>query len=160
MTLDDIRARCDIEGKCWMWTGALSGGKWPTVWFEGAATPVRRVVWQLSKGKAIPASVCVTCKCGNDLCVCPGCLVARVGRRSGRPATMQRRIRMSIALRGRSRITDAMVQDIRTSGESIAVLASRHGLSYSYTDQLRRGVRRKDYSSPFAGLSAGLLRTA
>lgn len=158
MTLDDIKDRCVEEGECWLWKGALSGGKWPCIWHEGKTVPVRRVVWTLHKGKTIPANVCITPKCDNDLCVCPGCLVGRVGRRAARPATMQRRIRMATSLRAKSRISDEAVMDIRTSGEPLAVLAERHGISYSYADQLRRGVRRRDFSSPFAGLGA-LLRT-
>lgn len=158
MTLDDIKARCVEEGECWLWKGALSDGKWPCIWYEGKTVPVRRVVWTMHKGKQIPKNVCITPKCDNHLCVHPGCMVARIGRRASRPATMQRRIRVATSLRARSRISDEAVMDIRTSGEPLAVLAERHGISYSYADQLRRGVRRRDFSSPFAGLGA-LLRT-
>lgn len=130
------------------------------VWFEGRTVPARRVAYQLARdGKAIPARTFITPKCGNDLCVCPGCLVGRIGRRASRPASMQRRINSAMARRARSRITDEMVADIRASSDSLDALADRYGISRSYAYQLRRMTARPDYSSPFAGLAAGLLRT-
>lgn len=72
---------------------------------------------------------------------------------------MARRINAAMARRATSRITDDMVREIRSSSDSLDVLAGRYGISRSYVYQLRRMTARADYSSPFAGLAAGLLRT-
>ncbi len=43
-----------------------------------------------------------------------------------------------------AKLSDAQVADIRTSKDSVKVLAYRHGVSASYIRRLRKGAYRKE----------------
>lgn len=51
-----------------------------------------------------------------------------------------------------AKITDADAQAIRESTELLRVLSARHGIAMGTASKIRRGMMRRDFTSPWAGL--------
>lgn len=163
-TLRLIRGRCDEIGECWIWRGSVGGySKLPCMHHDGKTRYVRRVVYDLAHPEKGAASRVVTPKCVNPMCVSPLCLEAmprkealqRAGRR-GSYSRPTKAINEALTQRAKSRISEETVVLIR-SAESATAVSRATGVSLSYVKAIRRGVARKDYSNPFAGLFSGLL---
>lgn len=73
ITLAQIRARCAVDGGCWLWQGALIRNRPYLSVHEGGTRFNRRVqkeVVELSGG-AVPDQAPITQSCGNPLCCAP-----------------------------------------------------------------------------------------
>jgi hypothetical protein len=88
-TMSDIRDRCRLVDDHWIWAGAKSGGK-PRIWAadlnrEGKMSALfgARAVWQIKRGKPIPAGGCVFVTCGEPTCVNPDHIVCRTAKQQG-----------------------------------------------------------------------------
>lgn len=73
VTLDAIKARCEVHGDCWLWTGAMIRN-WPymSVHVDGERfnRRVQKQVMELS-GVAVPENAHITQRCGNPACCAP-----------------------------------------------------------------------------------------
>jgi hypothetical protein len=172
-TLDKIKGRCkidDITG-CWLWTGAMSGGRFPRIYApkygkNGAKCTTQtgaRAVWQAKTGKAIPPGFRVFHKgCTNDACVNPAHLdcgpTAAWGKqlqRTGAWADQPTRILANQAIgRARSAASIEIAREICASSDTGLALAARYGISRSVVSKIRRGQLRSITAviNPFAGL--------
>ncbi len=125
---------------------------------------VRRVVYQLRyPARTLPdgRQRVVTSSCENHRCVNPELI--HVATRSeawvragakGQWTDPVARLKTVRAVRAKSKLPDHGVDDIRNSTETIAVLASRWGVSPTYVSMVRKGRYRRPLASPFAGLGA------
>ena len=156
-----IRARCVTEGKCLIWQGGTDGNGVPRCNHGGKQVNVRRLMRSLVDGKAVPADLCVTCECGNKLCVSEACsFIATLSERAflasargaySRPDAV---IRSTLARRARSKFSEAVVSEIRVAEGTSLEISKRYGMSQSHVKAIRRGQRRAPLGSPFAGLGA------
>ena len=67
-TLESLRARTTEDGDCLIWTGSDNGKGIPKVKNGNGGMSVRRVVWELRKGK-IPEGKQVIVTCGHAGCI-------------------------------------------------------------------------------------------
>lgn len=172
MTLDDIKARCRIEGLHWIWTGATSGGV-PRVWapdftlHEGKprAQTGKRAVWHVKTGKAIPKGRRVFGNCGDPLCLSPECMtceqVAKRGARVAASGKLKGQVKRIAANRrtGRKRSLvrgPDQLAEILTSTESGVELARRLGIPRQTISKARNGQLLAFHAvgGIFAGLGA------
>ena len=163
MTLDDIKAQCDEEGNCWMWTGSVSSKGYHIAMVDGKQQLVRRVAYGFKQfvPKLLPRQP-VIAKCTNKLCVNPACLSAsttsEVGRIAGAAGKMSS-LTKGAKIAARKRATDAKIdmdiaRAIRMSDESGPVLAARHHIDNALVNRIKSGTAWKDYTNPFLGLMA------
>lgn len=69
--LERVRAKCDQQGDCLVWTGVLNKGH-PTFRYDGVKNArVRRVLYEARTGAQVGATERVRACCGNDLCCNP-----------------------------------------------------------------------------------------
>ena len=156
-----IRARCITEGKCLIWQGATDGHGVPRCNHGGKVVNTRRLMRSLVDGKAVPPDLCVTCECGNKLCVSDACsFVATLSERAhlaaargaySRPDAV---IRSTLARRARSRFSEAVISEVRFAEGTSMEISKRYGMSQSHVKAIRRGQYRAPLGSPFAGLGA------
>lgn len=169
-TLDEVKARCRIEGKHWIWTGALSEGKWPRIYApdytDGGkmkSQPGRRAVWHLkTAGRSIPHGWRVF-GCDVDLCISPECVVcqptakrgekiAKTGAWKGNP---KRIIANRLSGRKRSSLTPELIATISTSDKTGVELEAETGVSRQTISKVRTG--RPNAYTPLGGLFTGLI---
>ena len=70
--MDDARfwAKVDMDGKCWLWKGALWGKGYGAVRRQGKVMGAHRWSWTITNG-AIPDGMIVLHKCDTPNCVNP-----------------------------------------------------------------------------------------
>jgi hypothetical protein len=163
MTLDDIKARCEEVGKCWIWQGSVSVAGYPIVKAAGVRSGtllVRRLAVELDGRPALPRQP-VLATCGERLCCNPACLnpssasaVGKAAAKAGAWKTVSRRAKIAKAKRANSKLTSEMVSEVRASPESSRVIAKRMGINRRRVLDIRNGRAWIDYSSPFQGLGA------
>lgn len=70
----DLKARCEIDGKHWIWTmKSMSGNAAvPQSYYKGKNIAARRLAWILS-GKKIAQGHVIAGSCSYSLCVNPAC---------------------------------------------------------------------------------------
>lgn len=162
MNLDDIKARCEEVGECWIWQGTVLRKRFPIAKVKNATVYPKREAWAAHHGKPVPDGMCVVnrpVKCHDPLCCNPDHLTVATKRQvlqkvvaDGKLHTPTIRAKIAVAKRAGSKLSDEAVQEIRFSDEPVAVLAARHGITETYGHMIRRGHSRKDYSSPWRGL--------
>ncbi len=161
MTLNEIKARCEEVGECWIWQGGFLRGRFPIVKIANKSVYPKREAWKAANGKDIPAGNCVVNKktCNDPHCCNPDHLTTATKRQvlqrtvsDGKLHTTKVRANIAMTKRAKSKLSDEAVQEIRYSDEPVSVLAAKHGISDTYGYMIRRGNSRKDYSNPFAGL--------
>jgi hypothetical protein len=172
VTLDDIKGRCRIEGECWIWTGALSGKRWPRLHapdftnHKGAkhVQSGRRAVWHVKTGKAIPNGWRVFGTCGEDVCMNPahmkcqptaqwGIQLAASGKLKG---VTKRIVANRLSGQKRSHLDPEKLHLIRSSEKTGLELAAELGLSRSTISKARTG--KATAYTPVGGLFSGLMR--
>lgn len=172
MTLDDIKDRCRIDDDGhWIWTGALSQGKWPRIWAPDHTQPGspmasqtgRRAVWHVSTGKAIPTRWRVFGTCEMDRCLNPkhmecgttaewGAHVSNSGIHTG---SIRRLNAARQTGRKRSVLTPDTRMEVITSQETGRAVAQRLGISEQTVSKVRRG--HTVCFEPAGGLFSGLI---
>lgn len=170
MNLKDIKARCRIDGDCWLWTGALSKG-WPRIWapdytLHGGALSTqtgRRAAWHLKTGQPIPSGWRVFGTCTARNCVNPAHMVcepvadqgAKVAA-SGRLKGVITRITANRATgRKRSHLSPELIETIRLSNETGLALERKLGVSRSSISRVR--TRKTLAFDAVGGLFTGLI---
>lgn len=159
MTLDDIKARCDEVGDCWIWTGITDGRGRANIRIDGKNVSCRRFVRALVDGKPVPRGLVSASPCGDPLCVSPVCsrvathkIRSKIASERNAYANKVRDMRGSITKRAQSWITDELVEQIRIAPGPSKKISLETKVSLSYVKAIRRGVARKPLGSPFAGL--------
>lgn len=162
ITLEEIKASCIEEGRCWIWQGALSDTGYPIMKRYGAPCMlVRRVAISLDGRPPSPRQP-VVCSCDDKRCVRPDHLTrstpSRVGKKSsesGYHNNILRRTKIATARRNSAttKLTKEIADEIRFSKESGPVLAERYGVNKSLINKIKRGESWCDYTpNPFIGL--------
>ena len=157
-TIADLHGRCVVDEitKCWRWCGGSSRGS-PSTWLPAAQRVITlgaAICW-LKTGSA-PASgvywrhICETPHCANPEHRRPGTKSQNLAAHTPDGIPTIRRARIAMARRAQSAISEAVVQDIRGSSETLRVLAHRHGVSISTASKIRLGKMRAPL---FAGAS-------
>lgn len=163
ITLDEIKARCEEVGDCWIWQGATSDTGYPIM--KRGAGPcllVRRVVAGI-KGTPPAARQPVVVTCGEKCCCNPDHVrlstvkkVAEAAAKAGAYSSIDRCAKVAKARRAApgAKLNEGKARDIRLSAKTSAALATEYGVSLSLIKSIRAGRAWKDYASPFAGLGA------
>lgn len=159
--LQRIRSRCIEDGGCLLWQGAMADGSCPSMKVDGKAINVRRAFYELTTRGAIPEGkhIGVLCECKRCLSHIGPTTTAEVSKRVAAKAgytTATHGARIAAGKRKQSRFGDDVIQTIRAADpeETGRNLAERMGMDVSYVCKIRRGLMRKDYANPFAGLMA------
>lgn len=162
MMLDDIKARCEEVGECWIWQGATGQTGYPIVKVAGQGCKlVRRLVLELRGVELKPRQPTVT-TCNDKLCVCPEHVkatnpssVGRAAAKRGAFSSPARGAKIAKARRAAadSKLTAEAAREIRESSESGPALARKYGVNRSRIQAIKSGKAWKDYTgNPFQGL--------
>jgi hypothetical protein len=162
MTIDDIKARCEEVGECWIWQGGVSGTGYPIMkasGYKSGCQLVRRVVVELS-GRELKPRQPIAASCGDKMCCNPDhlklstwSLIGKRAAKDGAFSGVARANKIAAARRvAHAKLTEDQAREIRLSTESGPVLAERYGINRSRVNAIKRGEAWKDYSSPWRGL--------
>jgi hypothetical protein len=149
LTLDTLHMYCDEEGDCLLWKLSAKKGAHPQARLDGKVQLVGRYVYTVLMGRQLANGHRVSPKCGNPLCIAPGCLqqqtYSTILKRSY--ATGKRSRINEYAARvqrakdqGWVKLTLADVQAIRLSDEPHTVLAERYDVHRKTIADARAGV--------------------
>ena len=156
-TLESLRARTTEDGDCLIWTGSDNGKGIPKVKNGNGGMGVRRVVWELRKGK-IPEGKQVIVTCGHAGCIEHLALAtkAQVSKAAqSRPDVRAHRSATSAkAARAKAKLTMELARQIRNDPREGIVVAAELGVCKSTVSHVRRNRTWVDRSNPFAGLVA------
>jgi len=159
ITADWLLARCRDDGcGCLIWTGCMKGNQPRARIGPAGVAPwdVRRLIVKAMTGKEPPKTHFARLRCQTYGCVEPShiYLQHRKDVLAGRKLPMHHRVKLAIAGRakGLSDLTMEDVRAIKASGLSAAKEAELRGVGETTIHDIRRGVRWRDYSSPWAGL--------
>jgi hypothetical protein len=169
-TLEEIRERCVItEDGHWLWRGSLRVDGRANIYapdYTKGGMSVQsgpRAVWHCHTGQPIPAGFRAYGTCDERACCNPKCIActseADFGKwlvKKGKYKGKVRRILANRAiLRARSKLTPALIDEIRVSPEAGIVVAQRLGLSPSVVSKVRRGTHKSfQPAGMFSGLGA------
>ena len=156
-TLETLLARTVEVGECYEWQGYVKNGT-PQVSHGGKMMTVRRLMHEL-QGKSVKGYF-LSPGCDNPLCVNPAHTVVRTTaahlRRMNKNVNkggLMRVARLQHAARGRRKLTDEQVIQIRVDPRPSRAVAAEHGVSKALVCSIRRGdARRLIATNPFAGL--------
>lgn len=167
MTLDDLKARCEIEEHtdCWLWQHCITRSGTPQTWDGKRVVPARRYAYELATGKAVPRHLWCISPCDDQRCINPA--HTKVTNRSGVVRNARRqgkewmhsgtKAKIALAARSRSRLDWEKVRTIRRSDKSAVALAAEFGVS----DSAVRGVRQgRTWREPGLALMFQQLRRA
>jgi hypothetical protein len=157
ITADWLLARVVEREGCLIWQlEAANNGKDPRGTIDKQRFYVRRAIWSAMHDGRQPRSdrqLGITCGC--DLCVEPAHIIARTKSEAltGRVMPMLQRARIAETKRKKSNLRQEAIPGILASPLSGAAEAELHGISKDMVNKIRAGIFRRDYNSPFAGLS-------
>lgn len=140
-TLEAIRAACTETYGCWLWRGALIGGKCPQATFhDGAGKLVRRVAFELAGGRLLGRRYVLVSTCDQGTCCNPEHLrqVSKSRKLRDEYAAGTRRRRCAPPPPAR-KLTAEQAQEVLASQEPRAVVAERYGITASHVNRIRRG---------------------
>lgn len=142
-TVEDIRQRCFVnEAGCWIWRYACNSQGTPQAWYpaRGITTSVTSIAHSISKGCEIPKGKLWRPTCHEAHCVNPEHqrYITRSRLMGGEKSSVHV-MKMTIARRGRSKLTPEAVEDIRNSTDTLHSAAARHGVTRSTVSRIRLG---------------------
>lgn len=162
ITLEYIKTRCKIEGECWEWqtSGKVRA---PSMKVKNKSISPRREAWKLFNNQEVPPGYVITHKksCGNPMCCNPehlmktkqvNVLVRTV--KEGKLHTPAIRAKIAEAKRKSSKLSQEAARQVAFGDDPPEEAARKNGISTAYVYMLRRGICRKDFVNPFAGLGA------
>lgn len=159
--MTDLLSNVREDGDCLVWLGACANGH-PAHSVNGRAALVRRTLWEATHGPIEPGRI-IRCTCGTPKCVNPDHLEKtthkKLAKQLGALGVMSGPVRSAkIAAVKRagpqSKLTEADVLRIRSSDETGVALARELGVNPGTISSIRRGTHRRDFSSPWKGLTA------
>lgn len=158
-TLEEIRSLCIEEGECWIWPGARDGSGNPQIRHQGRSISARRLVASLATGRQIEPWLVVSPMCGDRKCISPNCArittvahAHKMAAARGAHSSPAKVAKTTAAVRAKSRITEEMVSEIRSSEESSYVISARLGVSRSHVKAIRAYRARVPFANPFSQL--------
>lgn len=155
-SIEAIKAKCEIlENGCWVWKGSNDGNKIPRMRLPGSRRllNVRRVM--LDMLGVYVGNLKATTTCNTLMCVCPDCvtasspsqLIATAAKRTGYAQNPERNAQISASKRKGSRMTQELVNEIRSSPEATRAIARRLGFCQATIQSIRKGESWKDYGA-------------
>lgn len=132
-----VPPHCPELGPCWLWTAWANELGYGTFGLGKSKLKASRVSWELETGSA-PGALCVCHRCDNPRCVRASHLF--LGTKAENSADMARKGRAARhgkpkgEAHAQAKVTDGLVLEIRKlrdSGEKLALLAVRFGVSQS-----------------------------
>lgn len=165
--VQDVFARCKIDGDCLLWTKAASRGL-PTANINGKQVMVKRWVWEQTKGYIVPREkgkkACIVSICGNSLCCNPEHLkrenFSNLHKKSWSDKPI-RKVKAGIRMRkifegkGRAIINFEIAQEIRQNNRSAKELAKEYGVTISAIYAVRSGKTWKNHLMPSSIFNIG-----
>lgn len=168
-TIEQIKARCEIDHKCWIWAGGKTGNNVPSIFAPdhtkgGMRTQQgRRAVWHMTSVQPIHPGWVVFGTCDEPLCLNPDHIRcaprAKHGERMAASGKLKNNTRKIIAnraiLRKRASLTLDQITQICLSEETGRAISARLGIPATTISKARRGAY-KCYSGigMFSGLGA------
>ena len=139
---------------CMRWAGAMNSGQ-ITARVDGEKLNVRTELWRLYGRKPLPPGFCVRSVCGDPLCLAREHMVAEAHAAAirNRPRPVHVRAKIAAGKRVNSKITMAVVDEIRASTLSERVLAEKFGVHPSMVGRIRRGDSWLSYDGPLGQLA-------
>lgn len=127
---EKIRKRSRDE--CWPWLGAFSkrGRGYIGIPYTNTTTQACRVAYMSFYRKSIPENMCVCHSCDNPNCCNPRHLSLGSHRTNLQDAA-RKGLMASGERNGRAKLNWKKVHEIRSSNETLAVLARRYGVGIS-----------------------------
>ena len=166
ITLADIFERCDEDGDCRIWKGAIASGSDRPVWggTKYDRTGVRRLVAMLTTGKPVPPRMYACAGCDTPHCVAHFAIVNRTGqaaiaRERGTIGGPKHSAALAIAKRRDSKLTYADVERmraLRADGATLKTLGETFGVHLSMAHRIVTGKAW----APVGGASVFNLGTA
>lgn len=157
MSLERIKARCRVDGDCWLWLGPVKGGGYPIINKNRKVQTAARLSLSLALGREVRQGFVTRMACGNRLCVSPLCCkeVSRkaMARETAlkvqgqcRPAATRQRNREKLVRQGWAKLDMERAAQIRArKGEARAVdLAAEFGVCKDTIARIWRGERWSD----------------
>ena len=157
MSLERIKARCRVDGDCWLWLGPVKGGGYPIINKNRKVQTAARLSLSLALGREVRAGFVARPSCGNRLCVSPLCCkeVSRkaLARETAlkvqgqcRPPSTRQRNREKLMRQGWAKLDMERATQIRERrGESTAVeLALEFGVTRDCIVRIWRGATWAD----------------
>lgn len=148
--IGDLKLRCFVDPatECWIWKGAIEGGRGRTglACMGGKVVNLGYAVCVLVIGAAPPkGTLWLPVKCNDRLCCNPlhRAPMPRGTERLGAENNAVHRWKIAIAKRAVSKITDEQVQEAINRPEPASEIAPEYGISAAYLRMLRRGQWRR-----------------
>lgn len=142
------KVRVGGEGECWPWVAkaVASYGYGRMTAGRGRYLRAHQIAWALENGP-IPEGSVVRHSCDNPWCCNPAHLSIGSIADNCSDATTRNRAsappRMPGAKHPRAKLTEASVQEIRSSAETLDALARRFGVSVKSVWRIRKGLQWK-----------------
>lgn len=158
--LEVLLNRCEYEGDCLIWPGALRGGAPLSDIEPGRQVMLRRYVYQSTHSVKLSSKLCVRMKCDCGKCLnVEHMYVAKkssVSKENRNNITVSGRLSYTSHIRkSKSKLTIDDVREIRSSPDTGIAMAEKFNVSRTTISAIRRGARWKDVvSNPFSGLIA------
>jgi hypothetical protein len=140
-----LLAKARQDGSCWVWTAAQLPSGYGCFRFRGRQTYAHRASYALHHGE-IPDGYYVMHECDRPACINPCHLRAVKPRENTADMLAKGRHRTRArfgAEHHNSRLTLAMVEEIRSSKETQTALAIKFGVTHSVIGRARRGETYK-----------------
>lgn len=145
----------DRETGAWLWTGGRTGSGYGAFWWRGETLLAHRVSYEIAEGQ-IPDGLCVCHKhevLGRHN-VNPYHLFLGTNSDNMRDASKKRRLKFG-SDNNQNKLTDAQVDDIRSSSRPTVDEAERNGVSVALISKIRRcKAWRSSYTSPLNSIAA------
>lgn len=142
-SLQDIKDRCQIDGDCWLWMGAMTGSRMPFFWVVSAGKTMSggRGLFTLLNGREPPKGLVYYRTCGQGTCLNPE--HRKLGTRKQmaklhpNKASATTVVKQTIKRRARSQMTWECVNAIRAEPTNVEA-ARKHGVTRQHASQIRR----------------------
>lgn len=166
--LTRVRVQCDLpDGPtgCWLWKGCTTNKGRPHMNFLSRPVGVRPAVYEAHNGFAPPPGMWVVA-CDDPACVSPHCVralprrvVQRAAAKTGsysRPDAVRKR---TLAIRSKSRFSDALIEQARTMPGNNAEVGRALGMSKTHVRLVRLRTLRAPMQGHWVGLGARTAHT-
>lgn len=158
-SLHDLRERCVIDDSgCWLWPGAMAGGVTPCfrVHQLGRSVAGGAGICFLKTGELPAPGVVWHRTCDHARCVRPthrieGTRKSQMARLIGTERPAMVRVRIAVAKRASSKLSDAAVDVIRAGEGTATAAGARHGCTTAHASRIRRHEVRRSLAASVYG---------